>query len=384
MNEHIFTATCLFGLEKLLGNEIDAMGYKRIETINGRVTFSGPIEAICRFNIFSRFAERLFIKLGEFPAETFDMLFEGTKALPWYDWIGRDDAFPVKGHSIKSKLTSIPDCQSIVKKAVVESMKKEYSLSVFPEDGVKYQIEFFILNDKASLMIDTSGMALHKRGYRPGAGAAPIRETLAAALCQIARPHEDILFWDPMCGSATIPIEAALIATNTAPGINRHFVSEDFYDIPEKAWKNAREEAHDVIKRDSRFLAFASDIDESVLQAASASIERAGMKKHISLFKDDVRNISSDGRKGTVVMNPPYGERLMDIKSARELYKGIGKAFSALGDWHIYVITSDEEFEKYYGKRADKKRTLYNGMIKCCYYQYFKYHGKDNFSHERS
>jgi len=378
MNDHTFTATCLFGLEKLLGNEIDALGYERISTIDGRVTFKGPIEAICRFNIFSRFAERLFINMGEFKAETFDMLFEGTKALPWSDWIGRDDAFPVKGHSIKSKLTSIPDCQSIVKKAVVESMKKEHSLSFFPEDGVRYQIEFFILNDKASLLIDTSGMPLHKRGYRPGAGAAPIRETLAAALCMIARPHEDIIFHDPMCGSGTIPIEAALIATNTAPGIQRHFVSEDFYDIPEEGWKRAREEAKDVIKRDSRFVAYGSDIDESVLKTAEASVIRAGMTKHVTLYKDDVRNISSGGRKGTVVMNPPYGERLMDQSSARSLYKDIGKAFSNLENWHIYVITSDEEFERYYGKRADKKRNLYNGMIKCCYYQYFKYHGKDD------
>jgi len=367
-----YTATCLFGLESLLGEEIDALGYKRKETIDGRVTFFGPPDAVCRFNVFSRFAERLYINLGEFPAPTFDALFEGTKALPWSDVIGRDDQFPVKGHSVKSALTSIPDCQKIVKKAVAESLKKKWGLSFFPETGTKYQIEFFILNDKASLMIDTSGTALHKRGYRPDAGAAPIRETLAAGMCRIARPDDSVLFWDPMCGSATIPIEAAMIATNTAPGMNRSFISKGFPYVPASGWKNAYEEARDVIRRDSAFEAYASDIDEKVLETAKENVRRAGMSDRIKVFRKDAREISSSGRRGTIVTNPPYGERLMDAESARTLYREIGKVFLSIDRWHVYVISSDEDFERYFGRRADKKRKLYNGMIKCCYYQYFR------------
>ncbi len=367
-----FVATCLFGLEKFVGEEIDALGYKRLETIDGRVTFEGDISAIARCNLWLRSAERLFIKLGSFPAEDFTSLFDGTRDLPFENWIGRDDAFPVKGHSVHSKLTSIPDCQSIVKKAVAVRLAEEYGVERLSEEGVKYQIEFFIINDVATLMIDTSGVALHKRGYRPAAGEAPLRETLAAAMVKIARPREDVVFWDPFCGSGTIPIEAALIMTNTAPGLHRSFISEEFYDIPEKVWKDAREEARSLIKTDTSFVSYASDIDPKMVKTATENIARAGMEKYIKCFCKDALQIGKGGMKGTVVCNPPYGERLLTPYQAHKLYSDMGKAFSSLERWQIYVLTSDESFERHYGKKADKIRRLYNGMIKCNYYQFFK------------
>lgn len=366
-----FVATCLFGLERLLGEEIDMLGYERVSTIDGRVVFKGGIDAIPRCNLWCRYAERIFVRLGEFRAETFDALFEGTKALPWEDWIGRYDAFPVKGHSVKSALRSIPDCQSIVKKAVVERLKAEYGINSFEETQTKYQIEFFILNDVASLMIDTSGVALHKRGYRPEANAAPLRETLAAALVKLSRPREDVLLWDPFCGSGTIPIEAALMMTNTAPGINRGFASESFSAIPADAWKKARDEAASE-KKDTAFEAYASDIDPACVELSDENIRRAGMKKYIKVFRQNALAITTEGRRGTIVCNPPYGERMMTPEQAEKLYRDMGVHFKTLGAWQIYVISSCEQFERFYGRRADKVRKLYNGMIKCNYYQFFK------------
>ncbi|MCL2518837.1 MAG: class I SAM-dependent RNA methyltransferase, partial [Oscillospiraceae bacterium] len=320
----IFTATCLFGLEKFLGDEIDALGYKRIETIDGRVTFEGDIDAIPRCNLWFRYAERLFINMGKFNAVTFDELFEGTKSLPFEEWIGIDDEFPVKGHSIKSKLFSIPDCQSIIKKAVVERLKSKYNISIFKETGVKYQIEFFIFNDVVTLMIDTSGTPLHKRGYRPQAGIAPLRETLAAALAAISRPREDVLFWDPMCGSGTIPLEAALLMTNTAPGLQRSFAAETFPQIPASSWSKAREEALSLIKRDSKFEAFATDIDLDCVKLTETNVKNAGMENHVKAFRKDALTIKTDGRRGTVVCNPPYGERLFSEEAAEQLYRSMG------------------------------------------------------------
>lgn len=372
--EYSFTyvATCLFGLEKLVGEDIDSLGYKRIETVDGRVVFEGDISAIARCNINLRYAERLYVRLGVFEATTFDALFEGTKSLPWWEWIDVDDEFPVKGHSIKSKLFSIPDCQKIVKKAVVDCLKNKYNKSWFSENSLKKQIEFFILNDQASLMIDVSGVPLHKRGYRAMSGGAPIRETLAAAMAKIARPREDVLFWDPFCGSATIPIEAAMLMTNTAPNINNRFVSESFTQIDSSVWNNARTEAKDLIKRDTAFKAFASDIDTEVLDIAKHNIKCAGMDNYIECFNMNALDIKAEGRKGTVVCNPPYGERLSDADSVFKLYSDMGKAFSSLDRWQIYILTNDEEFERRYGRRADKIRRLYNGMLRCNYYQFFK------------
>ena len=369
-----FCATCLFGLEKLLGEEIDALGLNRTATIDGRVLFEGGESDIPRLNINLRYAERLYVVLGAFPARTFTELFDGTRKLRFYDYIGKDDAFPVKGHSIKSALTSIPDCQSIVKKAAVESMKDKYGINRFAETGIKYQIEFFILKDEATVMIDTSGDTLHKRGYRPQSNDAPLRETLAAALVKLAHLREENLFWDPFCGSGTIPIEAALLMTDTAPGLNRGFISEKYPFIPKKAWDDARAEAKDRIKRDSMFEAYATDIDPACVELSKQNAKRAGVDKYIKCFQCNALDVQTYGRRGTIVCNPPYGERLMTPETVRKLYSDMGIAFSRLGSWQIYVISSCPDFERLYDRRADKVRKLYNGMIKCNYYQFFKKH----------
>lgn len=368
-----FCATCLFGLERLVGEEIDALGYKRLETIDGRVYFEGDITAIARCNMWLRCAERVFIVAGEFTATTFTELFDGTKAVPWEKYIGEKDAFPNSGHSIKSQLASIPDCQSIVKKAMVERLKSVYGIDWFEENETKVKIEFFILNDKAVLMIDTSGEPLFKRGYREKAAEAPLRETLAAALVKLSRPRENVITWDPFCGSGTIAIEAALIMTNTAPGIRRRFSSEHYRWIPKKVWKDAREEAANAQNLDTTFKAWASDIDSECVNLAKENAKRAGMEKYIKIFQKDALTIFDNGERTTIVCNPPYGERLGSIREARELYKKLGKTLSGLvPPWQMYLLTSEEEFEKLYGKRSNKARKLYNGMIKCYLYQYFK------------
>lgn len=364
-------ATCLFGLEHLLGEEIEALGYERISTIDGRVTFLGDEQAVALSNIFLRYAERVFIKVGSFRAETFDQLFEGTKALPWPDFIGKNDMFPVKGHSIKSKLFSIPDCQAIVKRAVVASMTERYGIKLFAEEGVKYQIEFFILNDECTLMIDTSGVALHKRGYRKEANAAPIRETLACAIAATSRPRENVLFWDPMCGSGTIAIEAAMLMKNIAPGKNRHFAAEDFPFIKRSIWQDAREEAIEG-EEDNDFRVYASDIDPDCVALAEKNAKKAGVSSAIKVFRMDARKISAPGRRATIVTNPPYGERMGSERQVEALYREIGEHFRSLSPWQVYIITSHPAFERFYGKKADKVRKLYNGMLPCYLYQYFK------------
>ena len=364
-------ATCLFGLEHLLGEEIDALGYERVSTIDGRVTYLGDAEAVALSNIFLRYAERIFIKVGSFRAESFEELFEGVRKLNWSDYIGKNDAFPVKGHAIKSKLHSIPDCQAIIKKAVVRSLSQVYGIEQFAETGTKYQIEFFILNDIATLMIDTSGIALHKRGYRKDSLGAPIRETLAAAIVATSRPRENVLLWDPMCGSGTIAIEAAMMMKNIAPGRNRKFAAEDFAFIDKKIWISAREEAFDV-ERTTDFCAFASDIDASAVALTEKNVRLAGVDDVVQVFRQDARKISADGRRGTIVCNPPYGERLGTVREAEQLYRDIGIHFRSLSPWQVYIITSHPAFEKFYGKKADKVRKLYNGMLPCYLYQYFK------------
>ncbi len=365
-------ATCLFGLESLIGEEIDALGYRRLDTMDGRVTFEGDISAVARANINLRFAERVFIKLGDFRAESFEDLFEGTKALEWEKYIGKLDSFPVKGHAIKSKLFSVPDCQSIVKKAVVSRLSDKYGIRWFEESGVKYQIEFFIFKDIATLMIDTSGVPLHKRGYRPVSGEAPIRETLAAAIAKLSRPRADVLLWDPFCGSGTIAIEAAQILKNIAPGANRTFAAEQFDTIKSNVWLDARDEAWSAELEDIDFEIFASDIDTKVLEVARENARRAGVDDKINIFEKDARSIEKLDRRATIVCNPPYGERLLEREEAERLYREIGKTFSKLAPWQIYIITSCEYFERLYGRRADKIRKLYNGMIPCSFYQYFK------------
>lgn len=368
-------ATCLFGLEHLLGEEIDALGYERVSTIDGRVTFIGDEEAVALSNVFLRYAERVFIKLGSFHASTFDELFEGTRALPWPDFVRASDAFPVKGHSIKSNLTSIPDCQRIVKKAIVRSMSARYGIETFPEDGVKLQVEFFILQNEATLMIDTSGTPLHKRGYRRESNAAPIRETLAAAIAATSRPREDVLLWDPMCGSGTIAIEAAMMMKNIAPGARRRFAAEEFPFIPASVWKSAREEANDGI-RATKFEVFATDIDPEAIALTEKNARIAGVSEIVRARVMDAREIRAEGRRGTIVTNPPYGERLGTEREVESLYREIGEHFRSLAPWQVYIITSHPSFERLYGRRADKVRKLYNGMIPCYLYQFFKNQNK--------
>lgn len=365
-----YVATCLFGLEKLLGGEIDALGYKRLETIDGRIAFEGDLAAVCRANVNLRFAERVYFLIGEFEARSFAELFDNTVMLPWENYIGRDDEFPVSGHAIKSTLFSVPDCQSIVKKAVVSRLSNKYGIKWFEETGVKYKIEFFIFKDKAHLMIDTSGTPLHKRGYRPAAGAAPLRETLAAALAATARVREDVLLWDPFCGSGTILTEAAMIMMHMAPGVARNFAAESFPNVPEKLWLEARAEARDLVCK-TDFEAWGSDIDKEVLEFAKANAKRAGVSDRIKFFECDARKIEKPDRRGTIVCNPPYGERLMEMSEVEALYRDIGEVFRSFSPWQVYVLTSHDGFEKLYGKRADKIRKLYNGMIPCNFYQYF-------------
>ncbi len=364
-------ATCLFGLEHLLGEEIDALGYERISTIDGRVTFLGDEEAVALSNVFLRYAERVYIKVGSYRAESFEELFEGARALPWCDFIGKNDAFPVKGHSIKSKLFSVPDCQAIIKKAVVKSMSSRYGIEIFPEDGVKYQIEFFILKDEVTLMIDTSGVPLHKRGYRKESNSAPIRETLAAAIAAYSRPRDEVLLWDPLCGSGTIAIEAAMMMRGIAPGVRRSFAAEAFPFIDKSNWLDAREMAKEG-ERKTDFEVFASDIDKNAVALTERNARAAGVSDSIKSFIMDCRKISAPGRRGTIVTNPPYGERLGSMQEVERLYRDIGKHFQSLSPWQVYIITSHEGFERLYGKRADKIRKLYNGMIPCYLYQYFK------------
>ena len=365
-------ATCLFGLERLLGEEIDALGYKRIQTIDGRVIFEGDEIAIARCNLWLRTAEHMFVLVGNFRATSFEELFEGTKVLPWQDFIPKDGEFPVKGHSIKSALFSIPNCQKIIKKSIATKLSSVYNTSWLIENGAKHQVEFFILKDEVSLMIDTSGTPLHKRGYRPQNIAAPLRETLAAAMVKISRPREDVLLHDPFCGSATIPIEAALLMTNTAPGLFRTFAAESFSWIPRSVWKEAREQARAAVLTDTAFEAYASDIDPETLEIAKACVKKAGMEKYVKVFQCNALDIETGDRRGTVVCNPPYGERLGTIDEAEELYRKMGKHFSSLGAWQIYILTSHESFERLYGRRADKVRKFYNGMLPCYYYQFFK------------
>ena len=365
-------ATCLFGLEKLLGAEIDALGLRRTDTMDGRVSFVGNEIDIARANINLRTAERVYIRLGSFEAKTFDQLFEATRALPWEQFIGIRDCFPVKGHAIKSTLFSVPDCQKIVKKAIVRRLSDKYGVSWFDETGKKYQVEFFIFKDTASLMIDTSGIALHKRGYRPEAGAAPLRETLAAALVLTSRPRPDVLLWDPFCGSGTIAIEAAMIMTGKAPGLGRRFAGEEFDILGAEAWSTARQLAREAVPAAPDYEVWASDIDPDMLRLTQANASRTGVVKNINIFAADATKIRKPDRRVSIVCNPPYGERMLEISQAEQLYREIGRCFRDFGMWQIYILSASENFERLYGRRADKVRKLYNGMIPCNLYQFFK------------
>jgi len=365
-----YAATSMFGLEKFVGETIDSLGYKRLETIDGRVYFEGDETAAARCNVNFRCAEKLYVIVGEFDAITFDSLFEGTKNIPWEKYIGKNDAFPVAGHSIKSKLFSVTDCQRIIKKAIVERLFCAYNTTTLTESAVRIPIEFFILKDRVALMINTSGESLYKRGYRVATGEAPMRETLASALVQIARPFPDTLFYDPMCGSGTLAIEAAMYLKNIAPGINRSFAGESFSFLPSHIWDEARLEAKERVK-DIPLKIWASDVDPSMIKIARKNAENAGIAE-INFFVRDVADITTDGERATIVCNPPYGERLLDVESAEALYRTMGRAFEREGFTRYFIFTSSEYFEKHFGKRADNTRKMYNGMLRSYYYQYFK------------
>jgi len=363
---------CLLGLESLIAQELREMGAIDVAAENGRVLFSGDANLLARANINCRFAERIQVLVGSFSAKTFDELFEGTKALAWEEWIGKEDAFPVKGYSIHSALFSVSDCQSIIKKAVVERLKSVYHIPWFEETGPVHQIQFSIMKDTVSLLLDTSGAGLHKRGYRLQANDAPLKETLSASLCSLARLRDYHTLYDPMCGSGTILIEGAMMALNIAPGVNRNFAAERWEALPQSAWARERERARDLVKKDVHFQAYGSDIDADALALAKANAERAGVRANIAWKEASLNDFAPATEKGTLICNPPYGERMLDIQQANELYRIMGKKFDKKRGWSYYIISPSEQFESLFGRRADKRRKLYNGMIKCQLYMYFK------------
>ena len=368
--EHMeFVVPTLMGLESFTARELKRLGYET-KTEDGRVTFSGAVSDLCRANMFLRTGERVLIKVAEFNAFSFEELFQNTKAVEWADYLDKDAAFPVKGHSLKSQLASVRDCQAIIKKAIATKMSEKYSCERLPEEGTLYQIQFHIYKDRVTLMIDTSGEPLHKRGYRIKHNAAPLRETIAASIVMLSYwKFEDILC-DPFCGSGTIPIEAAMFKKNIAPGKNRHFAAEEFSFVEKSAFSKAREEAFST-ERDLKLQILASDIDKDCIKIAQESAENAGVLDDITFKTQNALNFTSDFSGGTIMCNPPYGERLSDRKECEKLYSDFGKVFKNLDNWSMYLLTSNEGFENLFGKRADKKRKLYNGMIKCNLYQYF-------------
>ena len=367
-----FTAPCLFGVEGLLADELKRMGAEKVVAENGRVSFSGGDDILARANINSRFAERILIEVGTFTAYSFSELFDNVSRLPFERYIDKYDAFPVKGWSLNSKLHSIPDCQSIIKKAIVSRLQKKYGITWFEETGSKVQIQFSIMKDKVSILIDTSGEGLHKRGYRRDANEAPIKETLAAAMASVARIYPDTTLYDPFCGSGTILIEAAMIANNIAPGLKRYFAAERFSFVDKDAFARERERALESIKRTSDFHAYGSDIDDNALEICKNNCRLAGVDSCVTLANRNASDFECVSERGLVITNPPYGERLFDIDEARRLYQIIGKRFVKQRGWKYYIISPDEDFENHFGRAADKRRKLYNGNIKCNLYMYFR------------
>ncbi len=365
-------APCHFGLEAVLKREIYDLGYEISSVEDGRVTFLGDEEAVCRANIFLRTAERVLLKVGSFHAETFDELFEGTKALAWEEFLPKDAKFWVtKASSVKSKLFSPSDIQSLVKKAVVERMKSSYHLEWFPEDGPQYPLRVFLMKDEVTVALDTTGESLHKRGYRKLVSKAPISETLAAALIMLNRCKTDRILVDPFCGSGTFPIEAAMIAANMAPGAGRHFLAESWNNLSgSKLWNDIFEEAKDMADPDVSVDIQGYDIDGDVITAARDNAAAAGVDHMIHLQRRPVSELSHPKKYGFLITNPPYGERIEDKKNLPDLYRQIGERFAALDSWSAFLITSYEDAEKYMGRKADKNRKIYNGMIKTYFYQF--------------
>ena len=364
-------ATSTFGLEAVVKRELINLGYEDLMVENGKITFKATEKDIPRANLWLRTADRVLLKVGEFKALTFEELFEKTKALPWDEWITEDGEFTVEGKSVDSKLFSISDCQAIVKKAVVEKLKTKYNTEWFEETGAKFKIQVSLLKDIATLTIDTSGDALHKRGYRDRSVEAPLKETLAAALIQLSFWNKDRLLLDPFCGSGTIPIEAAMIGKNIAPGLDRDFTSEGWPRVKKEYWSEARKEAFKSIKSNIKLNIMGFDINRHAIDIARENAANFGLEDDITFYVKDMRNIELKNEYGVVVCNPPYGERIGEKKEIALLYKDLGNKFIQLDNWSVYVITSEEDFERYYGKKADKKRKLFNGRIKVDYYQYY-------------
>jgi putative N6-adenine-specific DNA methylase len=369
-------ATCLFGIESLVADELRYMDFENVRTETGRVLFDGNEWDLVRANLLLRTAERIYILMGEFPARTFDELFEGVKALPWEAYIDKNGQFPVKGSTLDSALHSIPDCQSIVKKAAAVRLSDKYGFNRMPETGAVYQIRFFIMKDNAILYIDSSGASLHKRGYRPEAVAAPLRETLAAAMVKISRFKGRDVFLDPFCGSGTIAIEAALAAVNRAPGLNRSFAAESWATIDKSLWDEERASAIEAEYR-GEYRILASDIDPAAVKLAKENAARAGVDKFIEFSVADALKMNPDDmlvppfKKGLMITNPPYGVRLMDAQSSEVIYRELGRKWRGREDWSVYVLSSSMDFEKNFGKTAKKRRKLYNGMLQCQLYMYF-------------
>ncbi len=372
MKTYELVVPCHFGMEAITKREIYDLGYEITRVEDGRITFEGDAEAICRANIFLRSAERVLLLVGRFKATTFDELFEGIKALPWEEYIPKDGKFWVKkASSIKSKLFSPSDIQSIGKKAIVERLKKVYHTDWFNEDGASYPIRIFLLKDEVMVALDTSGDSLHKRGYRLQTSKAPITETLAAALIMLTPWRKDRILVDPFCGSGTFPIEAAMIAANIAPGMNRTFTAESWTNvIPRQLWYDTVEEAREMVDTDIQVDIQGYDIDGEVVKAARENAKRAGVDHLIHFQQRAVADLRHPKKYGFILTNPPYGERIEEKANLPELYKQIGESYGRLEAWSMYMITSYEDAERYVGRKADKNRKIYNGMIKTYFYQF--------------
>ena len=372
MEKMEWIAPCHFGLESVLKKEIRDLGYEISQVEDGRVTFYGGIDAMCRANVFLRTAERILLKAGSFRAVTFDELFEQTKKIPWENYIPKDGKFWVaKAASVKSRLFSPSDIQSIMKKAMVERLGSRYHIQWFPEDGASYPVRVFLMKDIVTVGIDTTGVSLHKRGYRPEAGKAPIAENLAAALIMLTPWKADRIFVDPFCGSGTFPIEAAMMAANIAPGMNRSFTAENWTNLAEKGyWYDAVNEANDGIKEDIDPDIQGYDIDGDVIRLARKSAEAAGVGHLIHFQRRAVQELRHPKKYGFIVTNPPYGERLEEKENLPRLYREFGESFRRLDSWSAYMITSYEDAERYFGRKADRNRKIYNGMLKTYFYQF--------------
>lgn len=371
MNKIRLCCPCHFGLESVLKYEINKIGGENLNVTDGKIAFDGGFDILARANLRLSTAERVLIELGSFEAKSFEQLFQGVRALPLEDFIGKDDAFPVKGHSLNSQLHSVPDCQKIIKKAAAERLKSRYGISWFGENGAVHQLQFSLYKDICTLYLDTSGAGLHKRGYRRNSNAAPIKETLAAGIIDLARVRADSLVCDPMCGSGTFLIEAAYKALNVAPGLRRKFAAQNWEQIPQEIWRQERSDAMDAIDRKGTFHGFGFDIDEEAVILTLENAKKAGVGSKLEIIRQDISRFVQPERSITLC-NPPYGERMLEIREAEELYKRLGQVLSPSKDKACYIISPHEDFEKFFGKKADKKRKLYNGMIKCTLYMYFK------------